>query len=203
MNTDRFGLIEWAPDVWVHPSAYIDEGVEIGRGTKVWHYCHLIAGCRVGENCSFGQNVMVGANVVLGNNARIQNNVSLYPGVHAEDDVFCGPSVVFTNVKNPRSAHPRKNQLSSTLLKKGATIGANATIVCGTIIGQHCFVGAGAVVTHDIPDHALVVGTPARTVGWMSEAGHRLDDELVCPETGVRYVKDGSGLSPLPTDGSR
>ncbi|MCS6934205.1 MAG: N-acetyltransferase [Chitinophagales bacterium] len=176
---------------FAHPTAVIDEGCVIGKGTKIWHFSHIMPGCVIGENCNIGQNVVVSPEVILGNNVKVQNNVSIYTGVICEDDVFLGPSCVFTNVINPRSAVNRRGQYAKTLVKKGATIGANATIVCGHTIGAYAFVGAGAVVTKDVPDYALVVGNPARQTGWMSEFGHRLhfDDEGIasCPESGEVY----------------
>jgi UDP-2-acetamido-3-amino-2,3-dideoxy-glucuronate N-acetyltransferase len=176
----------------IHPSAVVDDRCEIGPGTRIWHFCHIMSGCRIGANCNIGQNVVIAPEVVIGNNVKIQNNVSVYSGVICEDDVFLGPSCVFTNVSNPRSAVPRRGQYEKTLVKKGATIGANATIVCGHTIGRYAFIGAGAVVTKDIPDYALVVGNPAKQIGWMSEYGHRLsfDDHgrAVCPESGEKYL---------------
>jgi UDP-2-acetamido-3-amino-2,3-dideoxy-glucuronate N-acetyltransferase len=177
---------------FAHPTAIIDEGCEIGSGTKIWHFSHIMPNCRIGENCNLGQNVVISPEVVLGNNVKVQNNVSIYTGVVCEDDVFLGPSMVFTNVINPRSAINRRNQYAKTLVKKGATIGANATIVCGIEIGRFAFIGAGAVVTKSVPDHALVIGNPARQSGWMSEYGHRLnfdqDGNAVCPESGDTYT---------------
>jgi len=174
-----------------HETAVIDEGAKIGKGTKIWHFCHIMSKAKIGENCSFGQNVFVADNVEIGNNVKVQNNVSIYTGVICEDDVFLGPSMVFTNVTNPRSAVVRKGQYEQTLVKKGASIGANATIVCGHTIGKYAFVGAGAVVTKDVPDFALMVGTPAKQIGWMSRYGHRLNfDEnniAICPESGEKY----------------
>ena len=185
-------------DCTVHPSSIVDEGAQIGAGTRVWHWVHICAGARIGERCSFGQNVFVGNDVVIGNNVKVQNNVSVYDAVTLEDDVFCGPSMVFTNVYNPRSAVTRKDEYRRTLVKQGATIGANATIVCGSTVGRYAFVGAGAVVQKDVPDFALVVGVPARQIGWMSRFGERLElplqgsGEAVCPHTGERYVlQDG------------
>ena len=179
-----------------HPTAVIDEGCTIGRGTRIWHFSHIMPGCTIGEDCNIGQNVVVSPGVKLGRNVKVQNNVSIYTGVECEDDVFLGPSMVFTNVINPRSAVARRDQYLRTLVKKGASIGANATIVCGHDIGRYAFVGAGAVVTKEVPDFALVVGNPARQTGWMSEFGHKLtfnaEGEAVCPESGQRYVlKDG------------
>jgi UDP-2-acetamido-3-amino-2,3-dideoxy-glucuronate N-acetyltransferase len=174
-----------------HPTAVIDEGCTIGEGTRIWHFSHIMPGCVIGENCNIGQNVVVSPQVRLGNNVKVQNNVSLYTGVECEDDVFLGPSMVFTNVINPRSAVARRDQYLRTLVKKGASIGANATIVCGHDIGRFAFIGAGAVVTREVPDYALVVGNPARQTGWMSEFGHKLrfDEmgEATCSESGQRY----------------
>jgi UDP-2-acetamido-3-amino-2,3-dideoxy-glucuronate N-acetyltransferase len=179
-------------DYFAHPTAVIDDGCKIGKGTKIWHFSHIMPECIIGENCNIGQNVVVSPKVILGNNVKVQNNVSIYTGVICEDDVFLGPSMVFTNVINPRSAVPRRDQYMTTIVKKGATIGANATIVCGHNIGQYAFVGAGAVVTKDVPDYALVVGNPARQIGWVSEYGHRLNfDEngiAICPESGQKYL---------------
>ena len=174
-----------------HPTAVIDEGCEIGDGTSIWHFSHIMPGCKIGEHCNIGQNVVISSGVVLGKNVKVQNNVSIYTGVTCEDDVFLGPSMVFTNVINPRSAVNRKDQYLKTRVKKGATIGANATIVCGHDIGAFAFIGAGAVVTKEIPDYALVVGNPAKQTGWMSEFGHRLqfnnDGVAVCPESNEKY----------------
>jgi len=178
----------------VHPSAIVDAGAQIGDGTRVWHFVHVSAGARIGSNCSLGQGVYVGNDVAIGDNVKIQNNVSVYDAVTLEDDVFCGPSMVFTNVLNPRSAVVRKHEYRRTLVRHGATLGANCTIVCGTTIGRHAFVGAGAVVTHDVPDFALVAGVPARQIGWMSRHGERLelplagDGDAVCPATGEPYA---------------
>ncbi len=160
---------------FAHPSAIIDEGCEIGEGTKIWHFSHIMPNCKIGERCNIGQNVVVSPEVVLGKNVKVQNNVSIYTGVICEDDVFLGPSMVFTNVTNPRSAVNRKNQYAKTIVRKGASIGANATIVCGHDIGQFAFIGAGAVVTKSVPDYALVIGNPAKQTGWMSEFGHKLN----------------------------
>ncbi len=180
---------------FVHPTAVVDENVSIGAGTKVWHFSHLMSGCQLGANCNLGQNVVVSPDVVLGKNVKVQNNVSIYTGVTCEDDVFLGPSMVFTNVVNPRSNVNRRGQYTKTLVKRGATIGANATIVCGHPIGEFAFIGAGAVITKPVAPYALMVGNPARQIGWMSEYGHRLDFEegniAVCPESGARYkLKD-------------
>jgi len=177
----------------VHPSAIVDEGAQIGDGSRVWHWVHICSGARIGRGCSFGQNVFVGNDVVIGNNVKVQNNVSVYDAVTLEDDVFCGPSMVFTNVYNPRSAVIRKDEYRRTLIRRGATLGANSTIVCGVTVGEYAFVGAGAVVNHDVPDYALMVGVPARQIGWMSQYGERLDLPLsgdaqtVCPQTGKCY----------------
>ena len=185
-----------ANDYFSHETAVIDEGCFIGRGTKIWHFTHIMTGAVIGEQCNLGQNVVVSPGVVLGRNVKVQNNVSIYTGVICEDDVFLGPSMVFTNIINPRSAVVRRDQYVRTLVKRGATIGANATIVCGIVIGEYAFVGAGAVVTKDIKPYALVVGNPARQTGWMSEYGHRLNFNenpvAVCPESGQKYMlKDG------------
>jgi UDP-2-acetamido-3-amino-2,3-dideoxy-glucuronate N-acetyltransferase len=179
-----------------HSSAVIDEGCEIGAGTKIWHFSHIMPNCKIGENCNIGQNVVISPEVVLGKNVKVQNNVSIYTGVICEDDVFLGPSMVFTNVNNPRSAVNRRNQYERTLVKKGASIGANATIVCGNAIGRFAFIGAGAVVTKDVPDYALVIGNPARQTGWMSEYGHKLifdqSGTAVCEESKEKYaLKNG------------
>jgi len=179
-----------------HSTAVIDEGCSIGNGTKIWHFSHIMPNCTIGENCNIGQNVVVSPEVVLGNNVKVQNNVSIYTGVMCEDDVFLGPSMVFTNVINPRSAIIRKNQYAKTIVRKGASIGANATIVCGHEIGEYAFIGAGTVVTKEVKPYALVVGNPAKQIGWMSEYGHRLkfdaDGFALCPESGQKYeLKDG------------
>lgn len=190
--------------VTIHPSAIVDPGATLGEGTRVWHFCHISAGAVIGERCSFGQNVFVANNVTIGNNVKVQNNVSIYDNVSLEDDVFCGPSMVFTNVHNPRSHVTRKDEYRDTSVRRGATLGANCTIVCGGTIGRFAFVGAGAVVTGDVPDYALVVGVPARRIGWMSAAGQRLDlpasggGEASCPQTGARYRLAGDRLEELP-----
>jgi UDP-2-acetamido-3-amino-2,3-dideoxy-glucuronate N-acetyltransferase len=181
---------------YAHSTAVIDEGCEIGEGTKIWHFTHIMPNCRIGKNCNLGQNVVVSPEVVLGNNVKVQNNVSIYTGVVCEDDVFLGPSMVFTNVVNPRSAVNRRGQYAKTLVKTGASIGANATIVCGHDIGKFAFIGAGAVVTKNVPDYALVVGNPAKQTGWMSEYGHKLQFDssgnAVCPESKEKYqLKNG------------
>ncbi len=170
----------------VHESSYVDEGAQVGSGTRIWHFSHLMKNAKIGKNCAIGQNVNIGSTAVLGNNVKVQNNVSIYDDVIIEDDVFCGPSCVFTNVINPRSFIERKHEYKKTLIKKGASIGANATIVCGVTLGKYCFVGAGAVVTKDVPDHALVVGSPARVKGWMCKCGNKLDDKHVCTVCGER-----------------
>jgi UDP-2-acetamido-3-amino-2,3-dideoxy-glucuronate N-acetyltransferase len=186
-------------DYFKHESAYIDEGCTIGKGTKVWHFSHLMPHCTLGENCNIGQNVVVSPDVVLGNNVKVQNNVSIYTGVVCEDDVFLGPSMVFTNVINPRSAVNRKNAYLKTVVKKGASIGANATIVCGHNIGRFAFIGAGSVVTKDVLDYALMVGNPARQTGWMSEFGQKLKFDAsgmaTCSESGEKYVLKDNKVS--------
>jgi UDP-2-acetamido-3-amino-2,3-dideoxy-glucuronate N-acetyltransferase len=186
------------PPFSVHESSFVDDGVEIGSGTKVWHFSHIIKGSRIGNNCSIGQNVVIGPDVVMGDGCKIQNNVSLYKGITLEDYVFCGPSMVFTNVFNPRAHIPRMDELRPTLVKKGATIGANATIVCGYTIGSYAFVGAGAVLTRGAPDHALMVGNPARQIGWMCECGNRLDDALRCSHCGKNFEQAAHGLRLKP-----
>jgi UDP-2-acetamido-3-amino-2,3-dideoxy-glucuronate N-acetyltransferase len=177
---------------FAHETAVIDAGCTIGEGTKIWHFSHVMPNCTIGNNCNIGQNVVVSPEVILGNNVKIQNNVSLYTGVICEDDVFLGPSMVFTNVMNPRSAVNRRDQYAKTIVRKGASIGANATIVCGNDIGQYAFIGAGSVVTKEVPAYALVVGNPARQIGWMSAFGHRLSfdqhGKAVCPESGENYA---------------
>ncbi len=181
-----------AKNFFVHDTAVIDRGVVIGAGSKIWHFCHLLSGTSLGENCVVGQNVMIGPNVAVGNNNKIQNNVSLYENVIVEDDVFIGPSAVFTNVKTPRAFISRRAEFETTVIKKGATIGANATIVCGITLGHYCFIGAGAVVTASVPDFALMLGVPARQKGWVSKAGCILDKTLICPRDNSHYeLKDG------------
>lgn len=176
---------------FAHESAFIDDGVEIGEGTAIWHVSHILQGSVIGKNCKIGQNVVIGPDASIGNGVKIQNNVCVYPGVVLEDCVFCGPSMVFTNVYNPRSEIPRMKELCSTLVKRGATLGANCTIVCGTTIGRYAFIGAGAVVNRDVADYAMMVGVPARHIGWVSRHGHRLtvqdDGIMVCSESGYRY----------------
>ena len=178
-------------DYFAHETAVIDDNCIIGKGTKIWHFSHIMSDCKIGDNCNIGQNVVVSPQVVLGNNVKIQNNVSIYTGVICEDDVFLGPSMVFTNIVNPRSAIIRKDEYVKTIVKKGASIGANATIVCGHDIGRYAFIGAGAVVTKEVADYSLVVGNPAKHVGWMSEAGHKLlfdkENIAICPETKGKY----------------
>lgn len=184
----------------IHPSAIVDEGAVLGDGCRVWHFVHISAGARIGSGCSFGQNVYVGNDVAVGDNVKIQNNVCVYDAVTLEDDVFCGPSMVFTNVYNPRAAVTRKHEYRRTLVRQGATLGANCTIVCGITIGRHAFIGAGAVVNRDVPDFALMLGVPARQAGWMSRFGERLDlplrgqGEALCAHTGDRYRLDGDQL---------
>jgi UDP-2-acetamido-3-amino-2,3-dideoxy-glucuronate N-acetyltransferase len=183
-----------------HATAIIDEGCTIGKGTKIWHFSHIMSNCIIGENCNIGQNVVVSPEVILGNNIRVQNNVSIYTGVICEDDVFLGPSMVFTNVINPRSAISRKHEYMKTLVEKGATIGANATIVCGNKIGRYAFIGAGAVVTREVKPYSLVLGNPARHVGWMSEYGHRLDFSkgiAICPESNEKYMLEEGNVRKL------
>jgi UDP-2-acetamido-3-amino-2,3-dideoxy-glucuronate N-acetyltransferase len=192
--------------VVIHPSAIVDDGAQLGDGTRVWHFAHVSSGARIGRSCSLGQGVYVGNDVAIGDNVKIQNNVSVYDAVTLEDDVFCGPSMVFTNVHNPRSAVPRKDEYRRTLVKRGATLGANCTIVCGSTIGEHAFVGAGAVVSRDVPAYALMVGVPARRIGWMSRHGERLalpafaPNEgprfATCPATGERYQLEGETVTP-------
>jgi UDP-2-acetamido-3-amino-2,3-dideoxy-glucuronate N-acetyltransferase len=201
-------------EYFLHASSFADEGCIIGKGTKIWHFSHIMAGARIGDNCSLGQNVMVGNDVVIGNNVKIQNNVSVYTGVELEDDVFCGPSCVFTNVINPRSQIIRRNEYKCTLIRRGATIGANATIICGVTVGRYAFIGAGSVVRDNVPDYALILGVPGRQKGWMSRHGFRLQPSsdpniLVCPGSGWKYQEVSPGLLncldwseelPLPTN---
>ena len=174
-------------NVFIHDSSYIDEEVSIGEGTKIWHFSHILSNSKIGNNCSLGQNVVVGPNVSIGNNVKIQNNVSVYDGVTIEDDVFCGPSCVFTNVINPRSSVSRKEEFRKSNIGKGASIGANATIICGNDLGAYCFIAAGATVTKTVPNFAIMAGTPARRIGWMSKAGSRLESDLVCPIDKSKY----------------
>ncbi|WP_298363175.1 acyltransferase [uncultured Bradyrhizobium sp.] len=177
------------PGVLIHQSSYVDDGAVLGRGTKVWHFCHILSRTVIGENCSIGQNVTIGPNVRIGNGCKIQNNVSIYDGVELADDVFCGPSCVFTNVNNPRADVSRKDEFRRTPIGRGVSIGANATIVCGHSLGEYCFIGAGAVITKDVPAFALMAGNPARRIGWMSRAGERLGVDLVCPRSGEAYIE--------------
>jgi UDP-2-acetamido-3-amino-2,3-dideoxy-glucuronate N-acetyltransferase len=184
---------------FVHPSSYIDAGAVIGAGTKIWHFCHVMPGARIGAHCNIGQNVFIQSDVIVGDNVKIQNNVSVYTGVIIEDDVFLGPSCVFTNVVNPRSQINRRAEYQRTIVKRGATIGANSTIVCGATIGRYAFVGAGAVVRGDVPEYAIMLGVPAKQKGWMSRHGHRLpepglDRVMLCPESGWRYRAEAGVL---------
>lgn len=188
---------------YAHPTAVIDENCSIGDGTKIWHFSHIMAGAVIGKNCNLGQNVVVGSNVVLGNNVRVQNNVSIYEGVVCEDDVFLGPGMVLTNVINPRSAISRKNEFKQTLIRKGATIGANATIVCGNEIGTYAFIGAGAVVTKPVAPYALIIGNPGKQSGWMSEFGHKLQfdqfNRAFCRESGEKYALENNQVKKINT----
>jgi UDP-2-acetamido-3-amino-2,3-dideoxy-glucuronate N-acetyltransferase len=185
------------PDYFVHQSSYVDDGAVIGPGSKIWHFTHIMSGARIGARCNIGQNVVVSPDVVIGENVKVQNNVSIYTGVILEDDVFCGPSMVFTNVTNPRSHVSRKHEYRQTLVKRGASLGANCTVVCGHTIGRFAFIGAGAVVTKDVPDYALVLGNPGRIAGWMCECGERLTrtpeltEDMRCPSCGARYTAAG------------
>lgn len=176
-----------APTAFVHESVYLDEGCEIGAGTKIWHFSHILMDTVIGKNCSLGQNVMAGPSVTIGDGCKIQNNVAIYNGVTLEQNVFCGPSCVFTNVLTPRANINRKEEFYKTLVKRGCTIGANATIICGNTLGEYCMISAGAVVTSDVPNFALMVGVPAKRVGWVSRSGDRLDDDLMCQRTGEQY----------------
>ena len=207
MTTSASGNRGVDPTAFVHESAYVDEGAQVGAGTKVWHFCHVLPGAVIGERCNLGQNVVVMPGTRIGNNVKIQNNVSVYEGVELDDDVFCGPSMVFTNVLNPRSHVSRKHEYRRTRVGRGATIGANATVVCGTTLGEYAFVGAGAVVTRDVPAYALVVGVPARQVGWMCACGERLETgagpdrvrdaaRVNCGACGAAYRLDADRLSP-------
>ena len=211
--TKKTERIRSLPGVMIHESAYVDAPCDIGAGTKVWHFCHVSTGAQIGKDCVFGQNVFVGSDVKIGNNVKVQNNVSIYTGCELEDDVFLGPSCVLTNVTNPRSQVSRQKLYERTLFRRGVTIGANATIVCGVTLGRYSFVAAGSVVTNDVPDYALVVGSPARRRGWMSRHGHRLGPPdtngiLTCPESNFRYRESDGVLrcldldeeSPLPED---
>jgi UDP-2-acetamido-3-amino-2,3-dideoxy-glucuronate N-acetyltransferase len=186
-------------DYFVHPSSIIDEPCVIGKGTKIWHFCHVMVGAKIGDNCTLGQNVMIASNVVIGNNVKIQNNVSVYAGVELEQDVFCGPSCVFTNVINPRSQINHHKAYQTTLVRRGATIGANATIICGISIGRYAFIGAGSVVRHNVPDYALILGVPGSQMGWMSRHGYRLvptsdKNIMLCPASGWRYHEIEPGI---------
>ena len=191
---------------FVHESSYLDEGVKIGDNTKIWHFCHIMRGTEIGTNCSFGQNCVVGPSVKIGNNVKVQNNVSIYEGVELEDDVFCGPSMVFTNVINPRSHVVRRDEFRKTLLKRGASIGANATVLCGHTLGRYCFIGAGSVVTRDVPDFALVVGNPARIKGWICACGVKItgnpspneNSEHQCPSCSAQYLFQDGKLREIP-----
>lgn len=188
-------------EYFAHDTAVVDKGCKIGKGTKIWHFSHIMTGCEIGENCNIGQNVVISPQVKLGSNVKVQNNVSIYTGVICEDDVFLGPAMVFTNILNPRSAVTRKAQYVTTIVEKGASIGANSTIICGNRIGRYSFVGAGAVVTKDVKQYALVVGNPAKHVGWMSEFGHKLifdnNGLATCPESGERYRLKNGGVSKI------
>jgi UDP-2-acetamido-3-amino-2,3-dideoxy-glucuronate N-acetyltransferase len=188
-------------EYFAHETAVIDNGCTIGRGTKIWHFSHIMQGCEIGENCNIGQNVVISPKVILGKNVKVQNNVSIYTGVICEDDVFLGPSMVFTNIVNPRSAVVRKELYVTTLVEKGASIGANSTIICGHTLGRYSFIGAGTVVTKDVKPYALVVGNPARQTGWMSEYGHKLifgpDGTAACPESGERYRLENGAVSKI------
>jgi UDP-2-acetamido-3-amino-2,3-dideoxy-glucuronate N-acetyltransferase len=185
--------------IFIHESSYVDDGASVGDGTKIWHFCHVMPGAVIGERCNLGQNVVVMNGVRLGNNVKVQNNVSIYEGVELEDDVFCGPSMVFTNVMNPRSHVSRKDEYRKTLVRRGSSIGANATIVCGVTLGEYSFVGAGAVVNHDVPPYALVVGVPARRIGWMCQCGERLPDSGsgTCRSCGTTYESAGGVIRRL------
>jgi len=175
-------------DYFMHESSYVDSGVEIGKGTKIWHFCHIMSGAQIGQDCSLGQNVNVGSKAVIGNRVKVQNNVSVYDDVILEDDVFCGPSCVFTNVINPRAFVERKHEYKKTVIRRGASIGANATIVCGVTVGAYAFIGAGSVVPKDVPDFALVYGMPAKQQGWVCACGTKLHDDLSCPDCGTQYM---------------
>lgn len=189
-------------DYFVHESAYVDEGARIGSGTRIWHFCHVLGGAVIGERCSLGQNVVVMNGTTIGNNVKIQNNVSVYEGVDLEDDVFCGPSMVFTNVINPRSHVSRKSEYRRTLVKRGASIGANATVVCGATLGEYAFIGAGAVITRDVLPYALMTGVPARRTGWMCQCGEKLPSSLLCGACGSAYENAGEGIKPVAAAGA-
>jgi len=198
-----------ARDYFVHESSYVDDGAVVGAGTKIWHFCHVMPGAVIGERCSLGQNVVVMGGVRIGRNVKIQNNVSVYEGVELEDDVFCGPSMVFTNVLNPRAHVSRRHEYRPTFVRRGATIGANATVVCGVTLGEYAFVGAGAVVTRDVPPYALVAGVPARRVGWACRCGERLPaiprdgGSGTCPACGTEYERAGDGIRPVDRSPTR
>lgn len=185
----------------IHETALVEHGAQVGEGTRIWHWTHVCNGAQIGSGCSLGQNVYIGPKAVIGKNVKIQNNISVYDGVILEDNVFCGPSMVFTNVRNPRCEYPRRDKYEKTLVRKGATLGANCTVLCGTTIGRYAFIGAGAVVTRDVPDYALMVGSPARQIGWMSEYGEKMDlplsgpGEYVCPHMGKKYILSNSRVS--------
>jgi len=180
-----------------HESAYVDQGAQVGSGTRIWHFSHIMAGAKIGKNCSLGQNVNVGSKAVLCNGVKVQNNVSIYDDVVIEDEVFCGPSMVFTNVVNPRAFIERKQEYKKTIVRRGASIGANATIICGVTLGAYCFVGAGSVVNKDVPDYALVYGSPARQHGWVCTCGVKLNQELTCPECGKKYRQAEKGIEAI------
>lgn len=190
------------PGVRIHQSAYVDDPCEIGEGTRVWHFSHVLGNCVIGKSCVISQNVMIGPDVRIGDNCKIQNNVSLYKGVTLHDDVFCGPSCVFTNVLTPRAHVERKSEFADTVVERGATIGANATIICGNRLGAFCMIAAGAVVTRDAPAHALMAGVPARRIGWVSRAGERLGADLICPRTRERYVETGPDILEIAEAGT-
>jgi len=194
-QTTNYGLSAKAQGAFIHPTAVMDENITIGRGTKIWHFSHVLSNCQVGQNCNIGQNVVVGPDVSIGSGCKIQNNVSVFKGITLEEDVFCGPSMVFTNIYNPRAEIGKMDQVRPTLVKKGATIGANATIICGVTLGRYCFIGAGTVVNKNIADYALVVGNPARQIGWACECGERLPDDLECLVCGQQYAKSEHGLA--------
>jgi len=187
-------LAEAYPDVFIHPTAIIDDNVTIGKGTKIWHFSHVLSGSKIGENCNIGQNVVIGPDVTIGNKCKVQNNVSIYKGVTLEDGVFCGPSMVFTNIYNPRAEISKMDQVRLTVVKKGATLGANCTIICGHTIGRYAFIGAGAVVTKDVPDHSLMVGNPAKQIGLLCECGEKLDVNLKCPTCSGVYQRAIDGI---------